>query len=278
MENLSVGDTPNDRADRPNDHEQTKPPKISKCRPENAELVSILGVGYAHVLAFNNKTSPAEKFIPLEHGYPAAWTPSDIVTQPKGRDCTYLACVESRVCLDCGKREAHREALVIAVNGMCSRNHETDGTTKSGVGIFFGEDAAYNFKMRLPDTLHGSAMTDPKAELLAAARGLLHLYWLDKLGVLDASDTSLIVIKTGSHYVVEAMTEKMVKWKQNGWKTEQGDQVANVVLFKAIGMAVKMTEKQLGCKVLFWHVEREHNAEAAKLASEACGEELRKWA
>ena len=62
------------------------------------------------------------------------------------------------------------------------------------------------------------------------------------------------------------MTEWVAKWQMNGWKTAKGGDVVNRGLFEELLEQVEKLE-DTGVTVLFWHVRREFNGEADRLAN-----------
>ena len=75
-----------------------------------------------------------------------------------------------------------------------------------------------------------------------------------------------VIIKADSEYLVKGMTEWVVKWRMNGWKTAKGGEVVNRGLFEDLLAKVEELE-DAGVTVLFWHVRREFNGEADRLAN-----------
>jgi len=65
------------------------------------------------------------------------------------------------------------------------------------------------------------------------------------------------------------MTEWLPAWKERGWQKTDGNQPANLDLFQKLQAEVEARERQLGCKIKFWHVKREYNQIADGLAKDA---------
>ncbi|KAJ9605274.1 hypothetical protein H2200_009931 [Cladophialophora chaetospira] len=245
---------------------------------DDLEFTSILGVAYAHMLAFNKgKNKAAERFNPADHGYPASWSPSDLSIQPLGANCNYLACPDSDPCGDCGSKPFHEDTLLIALSLAYSDGDNRDGPGSYGIGAYVGSDSEHNIKARLPDSLHRKPMNIQKAELLAAAKALLHVFWVAQVAGLRTGEKSMVVIKTDLSYVVTAITDWLDDWKKNSYRGAKDHPTAIVDLIKIVGTAVRMVERQMKCKVLFWHVKKDENTEAVKLAEEATKEDLRDW-
>ena len=70
----------------------------------------------------------------------------------------------------------------------------------------------------------------------------------------------------------------MPKWKRSGRDANKaGPAGINMEVFQGTGTGVRMVEKKLNCKVLFWHVGEEDNLEATALAKEGLKEDLKDW-
>lgn len=250
----------------------------SSPSPESVELTSILGIAYAHLIAYNKgKTKAAEEFFPVAHGYPKSWALSDIPVQPPGVNCTYLACPDLKLCTDCGEKPFHEDTLIVTTSAAVSYSDNQNGTARYGIAIYVGKDSEHNLKARLPDTFQGQAMTSQRVELLAAAKALLHIFWVAQMAGPGTDERSVVVIKTDLRYLVTCITERLDDWKKNGYNKDESVPAVNVELIKIVGTAVRMVERQMRCKVMFWHVKREENAEAVTLAREGSNEELRDW-
>lgn len=238
--------------------------------PSLTSIFSSMDLSNATALA-NQAASKAQKFIPVENGYPETWSPSDIETNPREDKVTYLACPGSHKCPDCQTRVEHIGTLVVAVDGACSGNGIPGGAAKAGIGIYMGRDSPYNVKKALPQFHAGQQSTNQKAELFAA---LTALKYVAKLGKIHKRfrHLSMVVIKTDSSYVFHGMTEWMGKWFKNGFKTDKGTVVVNADIFQALGEAVDQLQGTVGCKVYFWLVKREYNVDADRLAKEGVRE------
>jgi ribonuclease HI len=62
------------------------------------------------------------------------------------------------------------------------------------------------------------------------------------------------------------LVEWVVKWQVNRWKTARGGDVANRACFELLLIEVEELES-VSFKVLFWHVGREFNQDAERLAN-----------
>jgi ribonuclease HI len=172
---------------------------------------------------------------------------------------THVGCHASLPCEACCRLPAHLNTLVIAVDGACRSNGRQDATPQSALGVFVGHNSPYNFQHKLPQV-----RTNQAAELTAGIWGLKvakNVIENEGQGVLDT-----VVIKADSEYLVKGMTEWVVKWQANGWKTAKGGDVVNRVFFEELMAEVEELE-DAGVKVLFWHVRRGFNREADRLAN-----------
>jgi ribonuclease HI len=79
-------------------------------------------------------------------------------------------------------------------------------------------------------------------------------------------DLATVVIKADSEYLVKGMTDWILKWRLNGWKTASGKDVVNRHHFEQLLSKVEKLES-MGVKVLFWHVRRVFNADAGRLGN-----------
>lgn len=129
------------------------------------------------------------------------------------------------------------------------------------MGIYVGEGSVHNFQL----VLHDAKPTNQKAELIA---GMLTLYQAVKIKKSVMTDLLQVVIKTDSGYLAKSMTEWVFKWKKNGYRNARGLPVTNKKEFQDLDVLVRYLYK-LDVEVLFWHVPRERNREADKLANMA---------
>jgi ribonuclease HI len=174
-------------------------------------------------------------------------------------DLTHVGCEFSKQCKICGCLAAHSNTLIIAVDGACRSNGRKESTPQSALGIFVGHDSPYNLQTKLP-----WVRTNQVAELAAGVVGLglaKKVIKNEGQGVINT-----LVIKADSEYLIKGMTEWVVKWQMNGWKTAKGGNVVNRGWFEDLLAKVEELE-DAGVTVLFWHVRREFNGEADRLAN-----------
>ncbi|KAF9876372.1 hypothetical protein CkaCkLH20_06315 [Colletotrichum karsti] len=196
---------------------------------------------------------------------------------------TYLRCPSPG---SGGGLVAHKDSLVIAVDGACPHNG-TDRAKKSACGIYFGTGNYGNMSFRLPDELKGVPQkhTNNRAELVAAVKALSEAkHSLEVSGDDEAlCEVKRIIIKSDSAYLVDSVGggkngEKpyMISWLLNGFKTAQGEVVKNLQLWNDLVKQI-LSLWEMGIVVQFWHVPRSMNADADKLANRGLDEQLDIW-
>jgi ribonuclease HI len=156
---------------------------------------------------------------------------------------------------------AHKDCIVIAVDGACWNNGTADA--RAAAGVFVGEESEYNDSF----VLKVSKPTNQVAELRAGIRGLEQALVIKSNGVGDG-DLKQVVIKADSEYLVKAMTEWVFKWERNGYRNSRGTPVTNTPHFKRLEELVVELNK-LDVEVLFWHVPRDYNKQADMWANNA---------
>lgn len=102
-----------------------------------------------------------------------------------------------------------------------------------------------------------------RAELYAAELGVKLLY-ATRIG----NGPQVWIIATDSEYVVRGITEWLPAWRKNGWRTSKGWEPANLDLFLALDRVLKIYEAK-NVTIQFWHIPREHNKLADRLAKAA---------
>lgn len=137
---------------------------------------------------------------------------------------TYIACPhEFDYDQDCDedKVTAHRDSIIISVDGACRGNGGP--YARSGIGVFLHRDSQHNYAS-LVNTPH--IHTSQRAELYAGLQGLEVAKWIKNVnprkGDRDIGPPGpcrklrRVVIKADSKYLVSAMTEWIHKWEDNG--------------------------------------------------------------
>ncbi|MCJ1387783.1 hypothetical protein MMC18_000626 [Xylographa bjoerkii] len=178
---------------------------------------------------------------------------------------TLVPCPLMETCEACGKRPRHFDSIFVAVDGACRGN----GTpyARAAIGVYFAEFSEYNVSVTIP----GEA-TNQVAELkacLIALRQIIRIKEADNILIAGTyHPLSQVVIKSDSEYVVKGLTEWILKWRTHGFKNHKGVSVKNAGLFKTVDASVNELE-DLGVGVRFWHVFRDCNKEADRLANAA---------
>jgi ribonuclease HI len=81
-----------------------------------------------------------------------------------------------------------------------------------------------------------------------------------------------VIIKADSGYLMNGMTEWILKWEKNGYTNAKGTKVVNRELFEECQREVRWLEER-GAIVQFWHVKRKWNKKPDDLANAALDEE-----
>ncbi|MCJ1399504.1 hypothetical protein MMC11_002706 [Xylographa trunciseda] len=179
---------------------------------------------------------------------------------------TLVPCPRMDACDHCGKQPRHLDSIFVAIDGACRGNGTPDA--RAAIGVYFAESSLYNISMTIPE----HQATNQVSELVACWMALRSLVSITTAGknFTEESDhpISQVVIKADSEYVVKGMTEWIVKWRVNGYRNHKGVPIKNCDWFMMVDDSVNDL-KDLGVHVLFWHVPRERNKEADRLANAA---------
>ena len=179
-----------------------------------------------------------------------------------GDDFTYVGCHHTHACRRCGAFQPHWHSIIIAIDGACRNNGREEA--RSSIGVYFSPHSRHNISGRL----HGSALTNQKAELeacLAALEKALEIRVREELP-WEVKVLEQVVIKSDSAYVVRGMTGWVFKWRENGYKNYKGATVTNAKLFRKIDHQVEKLNDH-GVEILFWLVPRSENMDADHLAN-----------
>jgi ribonuclease HI len=133
------------------------------------------------------------------------------------------------------KYDIPSDAETIYTDGACTRNGKSGA--KAGIGVFFTLNDPRNVSARLP----GHRQTNQRAELFAVLRALETLH-LNR----SSCDRKRVVILSDSKYVVNALTDWVLRWESCGWKTLDGKNVISKDLFKRVrDMLGELTENHI---------------------------------
>ncbi|XP_069584146.1 ribonuclease H1-like [Ranitomeya imitator] len=125
---------------------------------------------------------------------------------------------ESRNYSSSGSYRQHGRSADVYTDGCCINNGRYGA--RGGVGVYWGPGNSLN----VSESLEGRP-TNQRAELQAA-----------RTAIQQARDNNItsLTVHTDSEYTVKGMTEWMPRWKENGWKTYTGGDVANKAEFQAL--------------------------------------------
>lgn len=187
----------------------------------------------------------------------------DLIQVPsRDKDWVYVACEEDHACISCDRITPHIDSIFIEVDGACRGNGTP--SAKAAIGVYVGETSSFNQSL----LLHEPRVTNQIAELSAGIVALEQAIEIMRTKALGQEPLHTVVIKADSEYLVKGMTEWVFKWETNGYRNAKRDPVKNSALFKRLQRLVEDL-KTSNVEVLFWHVRREMNKEADKLANQA---------
>jgi len=126
--------------------------------------------------------------------------------------------------------------IVVFTDGSCMK--KKDGI-KCGYGVYFPNGEFDNISKKFTDN-----PTNQRAELYAILKALKTI----KKNLQDIIYN--IIIYTDSKYSIQSLTQWIIEWKKNNWKTSSGKDVMNQDIIKKID---KITEKY-GGKIDYIHV------------------------
>ncbi|KXN92153.1 Ribonuclease H1 [Leucoagaricus sp. SymC.cos] len=152
--------------------------------------------------------------------------------------------------------------IAVNVGGACYGNGKP--WARAAAGVYFGPWSRHNFSEEVED----GRQTNQRAEIYAA------IIALDKIKeFLDEEklNTSLVVVVTDSRYVVDAMTNFIYRWQDNGWRNRKRSEVVNREDFEELDELVDELEDDYEVFVKFWWVPKEDNEDADEMARQAAG-------
>jgi ribonuclease HI len=157
---------------------------------------------------------------------------------------------------------------IIAIDGACRDNGRSGA--RAALGVFF---AAGSTRWNKSELLPERDVTSQRAELCAALRALrlvqdlISHEWYSSY--TNSKPLKRVIIKSDSDYLVQSMTNYIIKWQGNGYTAASGQQVKNQDLFKEVLTVVENLGNQKNIQTLFWKVRRKLNADADRLANAA---------
>ncbi|KAI1412816.1 hypothetical protein F5Y13DRAFT_162716 [Hypoxylon sp. FL1857] len=173
-------------------------------------------------------------------------------------------------------------SLVVFIDGACPFNGQELFTTFLSIGVYFGRGSPYNVSKCLDDVPRPS---NQKAEIAAALEAMRHVRQnieptrraLIRNTLPRGSEDHRrdirrfrLVIATDSSYLVECLSDRISKWSlTNGvYMNEKGRAITNSEGFMRLNNEVDALSR-VGIQVVWYHVPREHNQEADRLAQAA---------
>ncbi|MCJ1416984.1 hypothetical protein MMC32_003323 [Xylographa parallela] len=162
-----------------------------------------------------------------------------------------------------GRRAVYTDSIFVAIDGACRGNGTL--SAQSAIGVYFGRHSVHNISKIIAD----EEATNQVAELMACLTALERIIDI-KEGNINPTDHPLsqVVIKSDSVYVVKGMTDWILTWRDNGFRDYRGKPVTNARYFQQVDGCLNHLG-YLGVIVRFWHVLRDCNKEADRLANAA---------
>ena len=145
-------------------------------------------------------------------------------------------------------RSTNPAEMLMFVDGSALNNGSPNA--RAGYGVVFAPLEWFS-PISSPLEQDGHPQTSNRAELRAVLASLTLRFWAGE-------GFSRIVLACDSEYVVKVISEWIVKWRRNGWKTTTGSPVANQDLWKKLEEKLREMEKK-GMLVQFWKIPREWN-------------------
>lgn len=153
-------------------------------------------------------------------------------------------------------------SMLIFTDGACLDNGRTDRHPRAGFGFVFrpNEPGKQTNVSRALEHSDYHVPTSNRAELRAAIAALQFREW-------DGEGADEVVIATDSEYLVLGICDRIHLWVERGWLTAARKPVANRDLWEILLDRVCHFER-MHVAVKFWHIPREWNTEADRLAKE----------
>lgn len=156
--------------------------------------------------------------------------------------------------------DLHTESIVIFIDAACRNAGFT--APRAAYGVYFGPGSCYNTCGRLHN-LDPQTRVRAETEALAQAIEVIERYCIPSLhGVRD------IKIATDSENLVRIMTCEIDGFILAGGYREDGYQVEDYGMRKIIHEKM-VTLRNNGVRCQFWHIDRDDNKKAYKLANVA---------
>ena len=162
-------------------------------------------------------------------------------------------------------RRSDPEELLIYTDGSCLENGRT--SPSAGCAFVFRPasekhpgDVHFKLERQGPDGIE-HVHTSNRAELRAVIAALQFRVWCGE-------GFKRLVIATDSDYAVSGITHWVHTWVRNGWVTSKRTAVKNRDLWELLVQEVNFFHQE-GLEVIFWHIPRQLNSQADRLAKQA---------
>lgn len=149
---------------------------------------------------------------------------------------------------------------LVYTDGACSNNGKPNAS--SAAGIVFSSQGCDQYSSVIWAPMKNQH-TSNRAELYAvcdALRKTVQHLW---------ANCDALVIATDSTYVVNGATRWIPTWIENGWRTASDTKVSNQDLWEDLLARVGILAID-GCQTMLWHIPRELNTVADRLAKRGC--------
>ena len=135
----------------------------------------------------------------------------------------------------------------------------TDGSGKNNktrVGVYFGKNS-----LNISETISNS--TNNRCELLAIMYAF-KLILKFKAEILGSADIENIIVVSDSEYCIKSITEWMLNWANNSWKTANNKPVLNADMFKEI----VLLKAKLNVHKIPWKLEHQNSHQSPPLGND----------
>jgi ribonuclease HI len=159
-------------------------------------------------------------------------------------------------------RSTNRRQFLIYTDGSCLENGRANPV--GGCAFVFNNrpDGQAGLTLEHEGPFGDSHIpSSNRAELRAVIAALRYRYWVE-----DGFNS--LVIATDSAYVVHGITEWVIVWLRNGWRTSSNVPVRNRDLWECLLGEIEAWRDE-GLEVQFWGISRAWNVDADALAREA---------
>lgn len=142
------------------------------------------------------------------------------------------------------KEKKFVDTVLIYTDGSCMKGK---GYIKCGYGVYFPGNELSNISKKFTKT----PLTNQRAELYAIYKGLKK--------IIKNLTFNKIEIYSDSEYSIKSLTEWIISWKKNNWKTSANKEVLNQDIIKKIDKILQKNKN----KITFTHV-RSHTGKQDK--------------